>query len=253
MERLILCGGGHVSLELAHIAGRLEFELIVIDDRPEFANESRFPMARQVVCAPFLEALDALGSRADDFYVLVTRGHAHDRDCLEHVLKGRYAYVGMIGSRTKVAAVRQSLEAAGVSRETLDGVCAPIGLAIGAQTPAEIAVAIAAQLVEVRSRRGPAAVPPPEGAPGVLCTITAKRGSAPRGVGTWMLVRPDGSVLGTIGGGAVEHQAVEEARALWARGDGGAVTRRYDLSAAAAELGMVCGGSIDVSFALRKP
>ena len=57
MERLILCGGGHVSLELAHIAGRLEFELIVIDDRPEFANESRFPMARRVICAPFLEAL----------------------------------------------------------------------------------------------------------------------------------------------------------------------------------------------------
>ena len=194
MERLILCGGGHVSLELAHIAGRLEFELIVIDDRPEFANESRFPMARRVICAPFLEALAELGSREDDYYCLLTRGHVHDRDCLEHVLRGRYAYIGMIGSRAKVAAVRDSLAAAGFAREALDGVCAPIGLPIGGQTPAEIAVSIAAQLVQVRSRRGPAAVPPPEGEPGVLCTITAKHGSTPRGVGTWMLVRPDGAL-----------------------------------------------------------
>lgn len=74
MERLILCGGGHVSLEVAHIARRLEFELVIIDDRPEFASRDRFPMAGQVVCAPFLEALDALGSRESDYYVILTRG-----------------------------------------------------------------------------------------------------------------------------------------------------------------------------------
>ena len=235
MERLILCGGGHVSLEVAHIARRLEFELVIIDDRPEFASRDRFPMAGQVVCAPFLEALDALGSRESDYYVILTRGHAHDRDCLEHVLRGKYAYAGMIGSRTKVAAVKAALEAAGIAREILDGVHSPIGLPIGAQTPAEIAVSIAAELVQ----------------PGVLCTITAKRGSAPRGVGTWMLVRPDGSVLGTIGGGAVEHLAVQEAKALWAHG-GGPVRRHYDLTPGAAELGMVCGGDIDVEFEVRK-
>ena len=229
MERLILCGGGHVSLEVAHIARRLEFELVVIDDRSEFASPERFPMAARVVCAPFLEALDALGSRESDYYVILTRGHAHDRDCLEHVLRGKYAYAGMIGSRTKVAAVKAALEAAGIARETLDGVHSPIGLSIGAQTPAEIAVSIAAELVWERARRGPAAAPPAAGESGVLCTITAKRGSAPRGVGTWMLVRPDGSVLGTIGGGAVEHLAVQEAKALWAHG-GGPVRRHYDLT-----------------------
>ena len=227
MERLILCGGGHVSLEVAHIARRLEFELVVIDDRPEFASRERFPMAGQVVCAPFLEALDGLGSRESDYYVILTRGHAHDRDCLEHVLRGKYAYAGMIGSRTKVAAVKAALEAAG------------------------IAVSIAAELVRERARRGPAAAPPAAGEPGVLCTITAKRGSAPRGVGTWMLVRPDGTVLGTIGGGAVEHLAVQEAKALWAHG-GGPVRRHYDLTPGAAELGMVCGGDIDVEFEVRK-
>ena len=216
MERLILCGGGHVSLEVAHIARRLEFELVVIDDRPEFASRDRFPM-----------------------------------DCLEHVLRGKYAYAGMIGSRTKVAAVKAALEAAGIAREILDGVHSPIGLPIGAQTPAEIAVSIAAELVQERARRGPAAAPPAAGEPGVLCTITAKRGSAPRGVGTWMLVRPDGTVLGTIGGGAVEHLAVQEAKALWAHG-GGPVRRHYDLTPGAAELGMVCGGDIDVEFEVRK-
>ena len=164
MERLILCGGGHVSLEVAHIARRLEFELVVIDDRSEFASPERFPMAARVVCAPFLEALDALVSRDSDYYVILPRGHAHDRDCLEHVLRGKYA---------------------------------------------------------------------------------------PRGVGTWMLVRPDGSVLGTIGGGAVEHLAVQEAKALWAHG-GGPVRRHYDLTPGAAELGMVCGGDIDVEFEVRK-
>lgn len=110
-------------------------------------------MADQVVCAPFWEALDALGSRESDYYVILTRGHAHDRDCLEHVLRGKYAYAGMIGSRTKVAAVKAALEAAGIAREILDGVHSPIGLSIGAQTPAEIAVSIAAELVQERARR----------------------------------------------------------------------------------------------------
>ena len=118
MERLILCGGGHVSLEVAHIAQRLEFELAVIDDRPEFASPERFPMAARVVCAPFLKALDALGSRESDYYVILTRGHAHDRDCLEHVLRGKYAYAGMIGSRTKVAAVKAALAAGAITPDS---------------------------------------------------------------------------------------------------------------------------------------
>ena len=250
MERLILCGGGHVSLELAHIAARLEFELVVIDDRQEFANRERFPMAAQVLCMPFLEALDALGSRESDFYAILTRGHAFDKECLAHILRGKYAYVGMIGSRTKVAAVRQALEGEGVSRETLDGVYAPIGLKIGGQTPAEIAVSIAAQLVDVRAKLGPGMAKPPA-EPGVLCTIVEKHGSAPRGVGTWMLVRPDGTCAGTIGGGAVEYQARQDALSLWQAGVEESV-REYDLSHAAAELGMVCGGRVKVEFKLRK-
>ena len=250
MERLILCGGGHVSLEVAHIAQRLEFELIVIDDRPEFANSERFPMASQVLCQSFLQALDQLGSRESDYYVILTRGHAFDKECLAHVLRGACAYVGMIGSRVKVAAVRKALLAEGFAPEALDGVHAPIGLPLGGQTPAEIAVSICAQLVAERARLGPAALPPPA-AEGVLCTIVEKHGSAPRGVGAWMLVSPDGSCQGTIGGGAVEYQAKLDALALW-RAGGTEQAREYDLSHAAAELGMVCGGRVTVRFTARK-
>lgn len=250
MERLILCGGGHVSLELAHIAARLEFEVVVIDDRPEFANEARFPMVHQVLCMPFEEALDQLGSRDTDFYAILTRGHAFDKECLAHVLRGQYAYVGMIGSRTKVAAVYKALREEGFSQEMLDSVHSPIGLSIGGQTPAEIAVSIAAQLVQVRAQRGPGAVLPPQ-EPGVLCTIVEKHGSAPRGVGTWMLVRPDGTCAGTIGGGAVEYEAKLHAQELWAAGGQGE-TVEYDLSHAAAELGMVCGGRVKVRFEPRR-
>lgn len=250
MERLIICGGGHVSLVLAQIASLLEFDVVVIDDRAEFANSERFPMA-QVFAMPFADALDTLGSREDDYYAIVTRGHAFDRQCLAHVLKGEYAYVGMIGSRGKVAIAMDFLRGEGFAQEVLDRVHAPIGVKIDGQTPAEVAVSIAAELVQVRAANGPKAVPAPHGEPGVLCTITRKTGSAPRGVGAWMLVRPDGSIEGTIGGGAVEFQAVKDALALLADGEP-LLRKTYDLTPNAAELGMVCGGKIDVEFTLRK-
>lgn len=160
MERLILCGGGHVSLQVAQIAQRLDFALAVIDDRPEFATR-RFPMAR-VLCMPFGGAGSA-GRRGAGLLCHPYRGHVFDRTCLEWVLRHERAYVGMIGSRIKVAAVMTALEEAGWPRSVLEQVYSPIGLEIGAQTPAEIAVSIAAELIQVRARLGPGAVRPPEG------------------------------------------------------------------------------------------
>lgn len=251
MERLIICGGGHVGLELAYIGARLEFEVIIIDDREEFANRERFPMAAEALCMPFLEALDQLGSRKDDYFVLVTRGHSFDRECLERVLSGQFAYVGMIGSKGKVKAVKEYLLEAGVSAQLLEQVHAPIGLPIGGQTPAELAVSIAAQLVQERVRLGTAVSAPPEN-PGVLCTIVKKIGSAPRGVGAWLHVASDGTVSGTIGGGPAEGQAVSDARELWRSGCG-LLRRVYDMSPGAKDLGMVCGGKIEVELkAIRK-
>ena len=248
--RLILCGGGHVSLEVAYVAARLEFDVVVIDDRAEFASKERFPMAAEVRCQPFTAALDQLGSRPDDYYVILTRGHSFDGDCLDKVLEGQYAYVGMIGSRVKVAAVMKRMLAKGHTQEELDGVHTPIGLKIGAQTPAEIAISILAEIIQVRAQLGPDLVPPPE-EPGVLVTITKKSGSAPRGEGTWMHVRPNGETVGTVGGGAVEYKATQDALALWNSTEEKA-HRLYDLSqGAAAELGMVCGGRVEMDLVVK--
>lgn len=251
MERLIICGGGHVSLALAHMTSILDFDITVIDDREEFANKERFPMVSQVLCMGFEEALDQLGSRADDYYVIVTRGHAFDRDCLAHVLRGKYAYAGMIGSKGKVAAVMKSLLSEGFPQEQLDGVHSPIGIKLGGQSPAEVAVSIAAELVAERARIGSMPPPAPSEEPGVLVTIVSKKDSAPRGEGTWMLVRPDGSILGTVGGGAAEHKARQDALKLW-NGEDIPTRQVYDLSPNAADLGMVCGGIIEVEFTLRR-
>lgn len=126
MERLILCGAGHISQQIARMAQYLDFELAVIDDRAEFANTERFPMPCQLLCMPFLAALERLGSESSDYYVIVTRGHTFDQDCLEYILRGRYAYVGMIGSRGKVAATMDALKKAGFSQKELNGVHAPL-------------------------------------------------------------------------------------------------------------------------------
>lgn len=252
MERLILCGAGHISQQLALMAQHLEFEIIVIDDRPEFANAARFPMANQVLCMPFLHALKHLGSRSSDYYAILTRGHAFDQVCLECILqKHQYTYVGMIGSKSKVATSMQALRQAGYPQEILDQVYAPIGLPIGAQTPSEIAVSILAQLIQVGAEHGHKA-DLPLNAPGVLCTIVEKEGSAPRGVGTWMLVQETGVCIGSIGGGAVEQQVIKDALYFW-KNNVTEQCRVYDLSQDAAELGMVCGGSIKVSFTVRRP
>jgi xanthine dehydrogenase accessory factor len=150
--RIIIFGGGHVSLELAKLAQGIDFPVTVLDDRPEFADAARFPGARVMVpptlgegdCA---DALESLGVGPRDGIVIVTRGHSHDRDALAAALRGKAGYIGMIGSRTKRLAVYAALEKSGVSRERLAGVHSPIGLAIGAETPAEIAVSIAAELI----------------------------------------------------------------------------------------------------------
>ncbi len=250
MERLIICGGGHVSLALAQIGALLEFDLAVIDDRPEFASAERFPMASRVLAMPFAAGLETLGSRGDDYYVVVTRGHEFDRDCLGKILEGQFAYVGMIGSRTKIAAVMNALLRRGFTQEELDEVHSPIGLRLGGQTPAEVAVSIAAELVQVRAANGPRLAPPPPGKGDVLCTIVRKTGSGPRGVGAWMLVSPDGSALGTVGGGAVEFEVIRDALALL-EGGGTLQCKSYNITLQGTELGMVCGGMVDIEFMVR--
>jgi xanthine dehydrogenase accessory factor len=149
---LVVVGAGHVAQPVA-TAGRLAgFEVVVLDDRPSFVTASRFPEADQLICDEFLHGLDSLNLGRRHHVVLVTRGHQHDLACLRHVITIPLAYLGMIGSRRRVMGVFQRLIDEGIDPEVLKCVHAPIGLDIGAETPGEIAISIAAELV--KSRRG---------------------------------------------------------------------------------------------------
>lgn len=150
---LYIFGAGHLSMELAPIAKRVHFRVVVIDDRAFFADPERFPEADEVLALPFETAFDELGVDENSFIVIVTRGHLHDGVVLEQAVASPAAYVGMIGSRAKISTVYRDLEARGVPREQLDQVRAPIGLHIKARLPEEIAVSILAELIQVRNER----------------------------------------------------------------------------------------------------
>jgi len=153
---LIIAGGGHIALPLAQLASMCDFSVTVLDDRPSFVTEERFPTARQRISGPLRETVAGLPMDQDTYIVLVTRGHSHDVECLLEVLDRPVGYIGMIGSQRRVDAVFQLLvNEMGIDPLKLDRVYAPIGIAIGARTPAEIAVCIMAEVINVL-RNGPA-------------------------------------------------------------------------------------------------
>ncbi len=146
-----LFGGGHISLYLAPLLSLVGFGVVVMDDRPEFAGRDRFPQADRLLARPFTAALDGLALDQHSYVVIVTRGHLHDKEVLAQVLRAPSAYVGMIGSRRKKALIYRALMDEGFTQAELERVHAPIGLDIGADTPAEIAVSIVAELIAVRA------------------------------------------------------------------------------------------------------
>ena len=152
---LFVAGAGHVSRLLAEVAASAGFRVTVVDDREKFANRDRFPSAADVVVgevAPWLAAADLPPAA---FVVVVTRGHTHDLDAMRALAGRDLRYVGMIGSRAKVARILDALRESGASPDWLAKVRAPIGLDIGAITPEEIALSIVAEMIAVR--RGVAA------------------------------------------------------------------------------------------------
>jgi xanthine dehydrogenase accessory factor len=150
-DTLFIFGAGHVGFILAQLAHLTGFSTVVIDDREVFANTNRFPHARQVRVTPdFDNAFDKFNIDSHSFIVILTRGHFHDQTVLEQALFTDPAYIGMIGSRTKRDRIYDNLMAKGFSKERLNTVYSPVGLSIGAQTPAEIGVSIMAQIIQIR-------------------------------------------------------------------------------------------------------
>jgi xanthine dehydrogenase accessory factor len=153
LPQLVIAGAGHIGQAVAHLGFRLDFEVTVIDDRPEFANRESLPEAKDIVVADIGEALSEFPLSSDSYVVIVTRGHQNDGDALRACIKSDVAYIGMIGSRIKIALMRkQFLEKEWATQEEWDQIHTPIGLDIQSKTVEEIAVSIAAQLVLERSR-----------------------------------------------------------------------------------------------------
>ena len=275
-SRLIICGGGHVSMPIIRLGKMLGFAVTVIEDRPKFADNARAAGADMVVCQPFASALSQIRGDSDSWFIIVTRGHRYDTECLEAILQKKYAYVGMMGSRRRSAIVKEQLAEKGVSRERLEEVHTPIGLKIGAETPEEIAVSVMAEIIQVKNAKAVQVRTDRDKAcdertghiraggyseemlaclfgekadekKKVLATIISRRGSAPRGVGTKMLVLEDGSTVDTIGGGCVESEIIQKSLLMMRMETPDFQICTLDMTADEAEdEGMVCGGVVEV-------
>ncbi|HIP40139.1 MAG TPA: XdhC/CoxI family protein [Desulfocapsa sulfexigens] len=149
---VVLFGGGHVSREVARLASYLDFEVVVCDDRQEFSNKDRFPMAKSThVIKNFENLFQSIEQEEDSYLLIISRGHSYDREILGQALQTPARYIGMIGSRRKRDIVYSSLRDQGFTDADFDRVHCPIGLSIGSETPREIAVSIVAELIAARS------------------------------------------------------------------------------------------------------
>jgi xanthine dehydrogenase accessory factor len=151
---VVLVGGGHVNLQVATIAQMLGFRVLVTDDRPEFANRERFPMAEDTNVAPYEKGLDAFDITRNTAIVVGSRGHHFDDLALESAVRTPATYVGLLGSKRKAIVIYESLLKRGVPAERLKQVHSPVGLDLGGRTPEEIAVSIMAEIVAFRHGHG---------------------------------------------------------------------------------------------------
>ncbi len=151
--RVYIFGGGHVGQALVPVLANIDFRVTLYDKRPEVAKPERFPMAEAVIHGDYSNIFDKITLKPDDYVVIMTPGHESDFALLEQVLRYNTRYVGCIGSRHKIARTQQLLREAGISEERIASVHSPIGLSIGAQTPAELAISIAAELIACRAQK----------------------------------------------------------------------------------------------------
>ncbi|MDD5931386.1 MAG: XdhC family protein [Oscillospiraceae bacterium] len=260
-ERLLLLGGGHIAQPLCGLAAKLGFSVFVADDRPEFSSASRFPEAKGTFCADFPTAIHTFGVRERDYVAVITRGHRCDAQCLRTLLPGTMPkYLGMIGSQRRTAALLALLKEEGFDPARLAAIRTPIGLPIGALTPQEIAVSIAAELIFVRRAGAPRhgegqrlvnedvdlktlTYLAEDSSPKALALVLETSGSTPAKSGSLMAVDAALRITGTIGGGCGENAAAQAAFRLIGTGESRLLTVRMDHDVAADE-GMVCGGNM---------
>lgn len=248
--RLVVCGGGHVAQALVRLARVLGLPVCALEDRPEFAAALEQAGAAQVVQGPYPETLAQLPGSAGDYYVVLTRGHRYDLDCLRVILQKPLAYVGVMASRRRAELVRSQLREAGADPDRVAALHTPVGLAIGAETAQEIALSILAQIVQCKNSasRREAFAPDllkamAEEPDWVLVTVVARQGSAPRAPGAKMLVGRSGLLAGSVGGGILEHEALLLARQMLDQGQDCRLAE-FAAQSTGAEALAACGGAV---------
>ena len=152
-SRVYVFGGGHLAQETVPLLTHLGFRCVVIDDRAEYATRELFPAAEEVRVLGFAELEGKLAVQEQDYIIVVTRGHIGDFEAEKYALTTPAHYIGVVGSRNKIRMVNEKLRAAGITDDEIARVTTPIGIDIKSETPAEIAVSIAAQLIACRAER----------------------------------------------------------------------------------------------------
>lgn len=152
--QVYIFGGGHVGRELAPVLAHVGFRVTVLDSRPELADPAAFPGAERVICGDFLHLSDFVDIQPEDYVVVMTPSHMADREVLLQALQTDATYIGCIGSRAKLAAGKAWLLEQGISEENYARVHAPIGLPLGGRTPEEIAISVAAEMIQHRAALG---------------------------------------------------------------------------------------------------
>lgn len=261
-RRLIILGCGYVAQSLCRFASQLEFDIYAADDRPSFANPYTMTNAKKVICDSFPAAIEQIHPDEQDFVAIVTRGHKHDADCIRTLYASGItpAYMGLIGSKRRVAGLFENLCTEGIDRSFLDQIHTPIGLDIGAITTDEIAISILSELILCRRRLSPGkkngileqtnldpvflnALQTKEEK--AIAVVVERKGSTPVKTGAIMCVNALGQSFGTIGGGCGEHEVLR--KALEVLSDKKDTFLSVDMTNDfAGEEGMVCGGTMDV-------
>ena len=259
-KKMVICGAGHVSMAIIRLGLMIGFSVTVIEDREVFAENARRQGATQVICDTFENGLAQIESDTDTYFIIVTRAHRWDRDCLRVIARKPHAYIGMMGSRRRVGMVLDILRDEGIPAGILDSVCTPIGLSIGAETPEEIAISVMAQIIEIKNREKRFFAYPREMMDAILSqhhseakelrkimtTIIKRRGSAPREVGTKMLILENGTCIGTVGGGSAEGIIFEAGMQMFRDEPRPKILEVNLLGDTAEDEAMICGGVIEV-------
>jgi xanthine dehydrogenase accessory factor len=256
---LVICGGGHVGLAVYTLGTFLGWHVSIVEDREEYCSKEKYPKATRLV-GKYSEILSNM-ELSHAAIVVATRGHKFDKSCVEAILPKKYKYLGMIGSSSKVSKTMELLGneikngSINCDIEKLSKINSPIGLDIKAQTPEEIAISIIAEIIKVtkadkkqiQMKVSDIEKLSTQDSPFVVARIIEKKGSAPREVGSFLAILSDGSLIGTVGGGAVEAVVIHNCKKLLSDSTKNSELYHHDLSnESASNLGMICGGNVKV-------